>query len=157
MKRIVVVISFEDAVSPIKEIGVGVRKLLPASLPPISFHSLMDQEYVRPCDRLVIDIGFPVRASKAFQPIGKPDERIEHGIAAQIQPGHSDVIRVMKAFVGERTSLELLEELFIIHNQESIAVQNSRIYFRPPYLFLLRFTLLDTAKAFGSSLFSNSR
>jgi hypothetical protein len=105
----------------------------------------------------VIEIGFPVRASKAFQSIGKPDERIEHGIAAQIQPGHSDVIRVMKAFVGERTSLELLEELFIIHNQESIAVQNSRIYFRPPYLFLLRFTLLDTAKAFGSSLFSNSR
>src|SRR5437667_3882199 len=112
-KRLFAVESLEHAVLPVEQVRVRRGKCFPVLVAAVSSYPLIDQKDVSPGNRLVIKIRLPVGGGETLQVLGKAGERFEYWIALQIKPNHLDVVLVMKAFVGQRASLEVADELFV--------------------------------------------
>src|SRR4051812_6588397 len=91
------------------------RELLPALLGRGIRHPLVDQEQVRPGDRLVVEPRVAVEGGEALQRGGEARQRLERRVPPQVDPGQPHVVAVVELGVGEGAVLEASREVVVVH------------------------------------------
>src|SRR5262249_32813263 len=97
-------------------IRVASGKCRPLLVDAETRHALVDQEKVRPGDRLVVAVRVAMGTGKAPESPEKVSKGLQQGLAPEVQPREADMILMMKFLVRERARFEALDELSIVHD-----------------------------------------
>src|SRR5438128_1155499 len=125
-ERLRAVITVEDRWPPGQKIGVFAAKIVPgARRPPL--HPLMDEDHIRPGDRLVIEHGLAVMRRESFQPFAEALQGLEGRDVAQIRPGNLDVFAMTECPVRQRAALEAVDQLALGHPRSASVCESALV------------------------------
>ncbi len=145
------IVSLQNVVGPVEQVRIRVPEFFPGVFTH-AFHPFVNQQEVRPGNRLVVEVGLAVSGGEVFQTVAEPLERIQDRILSQVQPDGPDVIPMLKISRGQGACFELSNELDVVH---LFMAAPCRACIRSAHLLL--FFLGLTPAATRSTFFSTSR
>src|SRR5277367_1233502 len=108
------VVLLQNAVIPVQQIRIRQPEFPPSLALAGTRHSFLNQQNVRPCNRLVVQPRLAVRRSVTLERLRKSTEHIQHWTSAQIQKYDLYVDAVTETVEGQRTVLELPNQVVVV-------------------------------------------